>query len=84
MIYQIGDLLIDLREVVCIGNRENVNGFTCSVTIWLKSGIRVYAMIEGIEMRERNGANEPTPGYLMTRADAEIADFKRVWKTNNT
>lgn len=74
MIHQIGDLLIDVREVTYIGSVLNDNGFRCGVFIGLKSGERIFAVFKGVDYEEMG-----LPQKLIDRANKEVNELKELW-----
>lgn len=83
MIHKVGDKFVDVREIACVGERINLNGFSCCVHIWLKRGEKVSPVFGLIEGEVSNGSNGPTPGNLMDRVDKEISELVEIWKAYN-
>lgn len=80
LIRKFGNVTIDVREIACIGERVNLNGFSCCVHIYLKRGEKVSAVFGLTEGEESGGSNGPTPGKLMDRVDKEINWLALIWK----
>lgn len=80
MIYQISNNALDVREIACIGERVNINGFTCGFDVWLKGGAKLSIAIGAASDEEKGKYDGPTPGKLMDRADKERNELIILWR----
>lgn len=80
LIRKFGNVTIDVREIACIGERFNLNGFSCGVHVFLKRGEKVNVIFNREGDEPNGGSNGPTPGELTDRVDKEINWLIIIWK----
>lgn len=80
MIQQISDKSLDVREIACVGERVNVNGYTCGFDIWLRGGAKIRITIEAEGEEEKSKYDGPVKDSLMKRADKAREDLIHIWK----
>lgn len=80
LIRKFGNITIDVREIACMGERFNLNGFSCGVHVFLKGGEKVNVIFNLQGNEKSNGSNGPTPGPLTDRVDKEIDWLILFWK----
>lgn len=82
MIHQISDRALDVREIACIGERVNVNGYTCGFDVWLKGGAKIFIPIVAECKEEKSTYDGPVTSKLMERADKERNELIILWRQN--
>lgn len=82
MIQQISDKVIGIREIACIGERVNINGYTCKFDIWIRGGAKISITIEAQGGEEKSTYDGPVKQALMDRADKERKDLIHLWIMN--